>query len=1045
MQKLASISRLIGNRNLSIAIAAVIITLVILDLFTTRQILYFNNTSQIVLFILTAGIGYGIGSWILLGFTTYITKDLRAKSQLIRTMHTSVILVQFSLLGVLLYILYNNITYCQGYFSLCNGTESLTYSFNAIASITATILMGILALKFFSWYIPNKRNFALLLYGLAAASLALSIAGDAFDKLLLAQVVQEKSHAGAIPQSSFIYETFEKYHGEIEYKVVNPHITTLYIVPSSLLDLYNQIIYWTSLLPYILTWAGTALLLGYYYKRTGKLDLRFWLILAIPLVLYLVGSGLIFSLPSDISYRFYFRLVFRAGTIGSSVLFGLAFYIITRNLGSAKVKDYLTIAAIGIATIGIANEVSALQQTYGVAAHSLVLLSSYLFTIGLYSSAISISQDNSLRQSIRKSAIEVSKLVDVLGAPKIEQEIERRVLNTVKEQQQVLRERTGVYSSLTEYDIKQYLGNVLKEIKILKDVEEILKKGKEILQSSYEFLVCSSPAGIRLFYNNYFDSFQNVMEKHRKGEHKGIKLVTSIDRSSLDNIKKFLSIGVQVRHVMNMPPIDFAVSDKEMMTTAEKVGSEQEMIQCLLISNEQPYIQQFIFIFEELWNNGIDAKERIAIIEQGLEPEFLEVIADHKKASEILIDLVKSVKKEGLLLLPTSRAMVRMDRIGVIDHLVQTSQKNDGVQIKIICPLSSENEEIAKRISTGTPTIKILNGNNSAHGMFIVDSERFFSAELREPLELEFSQAIGFSIYSNSKPSVEAFKSVFELLWNERTLNEELKRADKMQKEFINIAAHELRNPIQPILSISEVLQGMIRDTQQRELLDITVRNARRLRQLTEDILDVSRIESNSLRLKKEYFNLSEMILNCISDFRNQIKKENRDSVLKLESLFISNKGKEKNKVINGEIFIEADRNRLYQVVSNLLSNAIKFTKQGAIVVSIERRKEKKRSTKNKDYNDGLGRDDHVADQIVIGVKDTGVGIDSEVLPRLFTKFTTKSETAGTGLGLFISKSIVEAHGGKIWAENNSDDKGCSFYFSLPLTADRCRIRNVQL
>ena len=102
-------------------------------------------------------------------------------------------------------------------------------------------------------------------------------------------------------------------------------------------------------------------------------------------------------------------------------------------------------------------------------------------------------------------------------------------------------------------------------------------------------------------------------------------------------------------------------------------------------------------------------------------------------------------------------------------------------------------------------------------------------------------------------------------------------------------------------------------------------------------------------------------------------------------------------------------------------------------------------STTNKDYNDGRGRDDDVADQIVIGVKDTGVGIDSEVLPRLFTKFTTKSETAGTGLGLFISKSIIESHGGKIWAQNNSDGKGCSFYFSLPLTADRSRRRNVQL
>ncbi len=221
-------------------------------------------------------------------------------------MHIAVVLVQFTLLGILLYILYNNLTYCQGYFSLCNGTKFLTSS-NATGSITATILLGTLAWKFLSMYNSNKRNFLLLLYGLAAAALAISVAWDAFDKLLLAQVVQEKSPAGAIPQSSFIYETFEKYHGEIEYKVVNPQVTTLYVVPSSLLDLYNQIIYWTSLLPYILTWAGTALLLGYYYKRTGKLDLKFWVILAIPLVLYLVGSGLIFSLPSDIPYRFYFR------------------------------------------------------------------------------------------------------------------------------------------------------------------------------------------------------------------------------------------------------------------------------------------------------------------------------------------------------------------------------------------------------------------------------------------------------------------------------------------------------------------------------------------------------------------------------------------------------------------------------------------------------------------------------------------------------------------------------------------------------------------
>ena len=163
------------------------------------------------------------------------------------------------------------------------------------------------------------------------------------------------------------------------------------------------------------------------------------------------------------------------------------------------------------------------------------------------------------------------------------------------------------------------------------------------------------------------------------------------------------------------------------------------------------------------------------------------------------------------------------------------------------------------------------------------------------------------------------------------------------------------------------------------------------------------------------------MILNCITDFRNQIKNNTKDSNLKLEVLFSSDDGAKTNKE---DVFIEADRNRLYQVVSNLLSNAIKFTKEGIIVVSIEIRTREK---KMKSDNDEGGVD------VVISIKDTGVGIDSEVLPRLFMKFTTKSETGGNGLGLFISKNIVEAHGGRIWAKNNNDGKGATFSFSLPI------------
>jgi signal transduction histidine kinase len=939
--------------------------------------------------------------------------------------------------GILLYILYNNLTHCQGYFSLCDGTEPLIFSLNAAASVTATILLGILALKFFSWYMHSKRNFLLLLYGLAAAALAISIAGDAFDKLLLVQIVQEKSPAGATPQSSFIYETFKKYHGEIEYKVVNPQFTTLYIVPSLLLDLYNQIIYWSSLLPYILTWAGTALLLSYYYKRTRKLDLRFWILLSIPLVLYLVGSGLIFSLPSDIPFRFYFRLIFRIGTIGSSVLFGLAFYIITRNLSSTKVKDYLTIAAIGIATIGIANEVSALQQTYGVAAHSLVLLSSYLFTIGLYSSAISISQDNMLRQSIRKSAIEVAKLVDVLGAPKIEQEIQRRVLNTVSKQQQVLREQTGVDSSLTEYDMKQYLGTVLKEIKVLKDVEAILKKGKEILQYSNEFLVCSRSAGIRLFYNNYFNSFQMTMEKHRRGEHKGIKLVTSIDQSSIDIVKRFLGEGVQVRHVKNMPPIDFAVSDKEMMTTAEKMESEQEMIQSLLISNEQPYIHQFIFIFEELWKDGVDAEIRIKTIEDGADNEGIDIIQNPAEIQKAIFGLLKIAEEEILIILYSANAFHRQEYLGATQYLKDIANKR-GLEVRILTPSDDliietsrrwteqpiQQQEQEKRLSKQQKiNIRFIEPYLETRvSLLIVDRKFSLVVEVKDDDAQKSYEAMGLATYSNSKPTVSSYVSIFENLWRQTELyqqvketNEQLELAnkkleihDKMQQEFIDIAAHELRNPIQPILSLSEVILSDTNDIKQASLLEIINRNAKRLHRLTEDILDVSRIESKSLFLRKERFNVTEMTRSAIVDSTNQIKKEYQNKI-KIELISSTE-----------SIFIEADKSRIYQVIHNLLSNAIKFTnEQGTIIITVTC----SRTTADK-------HDDNAV--IIVRIRDNGQGIDLEILPRLFTKFSTKSETGGTGLGLFISKSIVEAHGGKIWAENNTDGKGATFSFSLP-------------
>ena len=282
-----------------------------------------------------------------------------------------------------------------------------------------------------------------------------------------------------------------------------------------------------------------------------------------------------------------------------------------------------------------------------------------------------------------------------------------------------------------------------------------------------------------------------------------------------------------------------------------------------------------------------------------------------------------------------------------------------------------------------------------------------------------------------------SYVTIFDTLWKQvdlygelRDLYEQLKIHDKMQKEFINIAAHELRTPIQPILGLSEVLSSKTgRIEQYNELIDAIIRNAKRLQRLTEDILDVTKIESNSLILNKQQFNLNDMITSAINDI--VVKKDFNSENVKILYEPITN-NKQDN---NNNIFVQADRSRLTQVISNLLSNAVKFTKKGTIRVTtqIKEEEQQQQDDQNDDDDGGVSRSSSNK-VVVISIKDTGSGISPEMFPRLFSKVAT-SPFEGTGLGLCIAKSIVEAHGGKIWAENNADGKGATFSFSIPITS----------
>jgi signal transduction histidine kinase len=242
--------------------------------------------------------------------------------------------------------------------------------------------------------------------------------------------------------------------------------------------------------------------------------------------------------------------------------------------------------------------------------------------------------------------------------------------------------------------------------------------------------------------------------------------------------------------------------------------------------------------------------------------------------------------------------------------------------------------------------------------------------------------------------------------------NERLARQSKVQREFINITAHELRTPIVPIITLTELLYSKIQkenksdknlskeNEKKQEFLQVILRNCYRLYRLTEDILDVTKIESQTLKMNKERVELNEIIENVINDYKEIISKKRYGSD---QISLVFEPSKENN-------FVNADKGRLIQVLSNLLDNALKFTKEGNVIITIKKLKNQ---------------------ELMVSVKDSGTGIDPEILPQLFKKFATKSEQ-GTGLGLFISKNIIEAHGGIMWGENNSESNGSTFYFTLP-------------
>jgi signal transduction histidine kinase len=561
------------------------------------------------------------------------------------------------------------------------------------------------------------------------------------------------------------------------------------------------------------------------------------------------------------------------------------------------------------------------------------------------------------------------------------------------------------------------------ESKVLESPDEIIKQIVYLAETSTGLSIVSSFGGMQLIYSNFFDLYQKILDKYKKGEGKGIKWICSINGESIDLVKIFLKLGMKLRHVKSLTPMNFAIGDKELNATVESMQGGK-MVHSLLTSNEPIYVKHFSSIFEELWNNGIDADDRIRDIEEDIDAADIEIIHNPKEGIKRAWSIIKSAKEEVLIMFSSANAVRRQIEIGGLQLLKEASEEH-GAKVRVLIPADHDvTSTTIKEAKSTYPQVDIRSIDKNVETritIVLADKRECVIVELKDDTKDNSYNASGLTTYSNSKSIVSSYASIFESFWKQSKLyeqleesnkqlelaNEQLKINDKMQKEFINIAAHELRTPIQPILGLAEVLiskKGSIE--QYNELIDAIIRNARRLQRLTEDILDVTRIESQqSLIIKKEQFTLNDLIRNTIHDI--MIKREIENKNVKI--LYKPNKEEDL-------IFLKGDSQQLARVIFNLVSNAIKFTSRGTILIK----------TKKEDYSGSDSR-------VVVSVKDSGSGIDHEISTRLFTKFATKSEK-GTGLGLFISKSIIESHGGKIWAENNADGKGATFSFTLPIT-----------
>lgn len=413
-------------------------------------------------------------------------------------------------------------------------------------------------------------------------------------------------------------------------------------------------------------------------------------------------------------------------------------------------------------------------------------------------------------------------------------------------------------------------------------------------------------------------------------------------------------------------------------------------------------------------------------MDAGMEPNQIRILSNPDEIQELYRNLIQSASSEISLIVASPNALVRQNNIGLSESLekaalernvlvnlaiprLDTQKQNNSKNISqnIVAKNLQETEELATKsqnITVRKYLSSVYQTSKFKSTMLLIDRKSTLIIDLRDDSKNSFSEATGLATYYDGEARTLSYGFIFDTIWTQAELYRqlelrtmELEKLNEMQNEFVNVAAHELRTPAQAIMGYSEMLEKSLeRNRSYEKAID---RNAQKLFNLTSNLLDVARIETRTLKLNKSSFDLNQEIENVIKEIVDSSSSggTGRNVTFVFEPRFSTT--------------IYADRERINQVIQNVINNAVKFTESGTITIAVERNK--------------------ISNEVVVTVTDTGTGIDKEILPNIFMKFTTKSRT-GTGLGLYISKAIIEEHGGRIEARNNEDGKGAMFRFTMP-------------